>query len=220
MELSEAIKIRHSVRNFTDEPVGKEIIDQLEEIVTKTNAESGLHLQVIVDDPEAFVKGMAHYGKFSGVRNYIALVGKKSGDLDGKIGYYGEKIALWLTRQGIQLCWVGLTFSKNTGKVVVGKGEKYIGVICFGHGVTMGVAHKVKTRDEVMQAENAPQWFLDGVDAALAAPTAMNQQKFKFILNGDGSVTAKAGLGFFADVDLGIVKCHFEIGAGRPVTWA
>jgi nitroreductase len=58
------------------------------------------------------------------------------------------------------------------------------------------------------------------VDAALLAPTAMNQQKFKFILRqGDKVELAKAGHGFFSDVDLGIVKYHFEIGAGRPVEW-
>ena len=53
-----------------------------------------------------------------------------------------------------------------------------------------------------------------GVEAALLAPTAMNQQKFYFTLNEDQTVSAKSGIGFYSKTDLGIVKYHFEIGAG------
>ena len=64
-----------------------------------------------------------------------------------------------------------------------------------------------------------PEWFLNGVDAALLAPTAMNQQKFTFFLK-DNVVSAKAGLGFYSKIDLGIVKYHFELGAGKEhVQW-
>lgn len=58
-----------------------------------------------------------------------------------------------------------------------------------------------------------PEWFINGVKSALLAPTAMNQQKFYFTLK-DGKVSAKAGVGFYVKVDLGIAKCHFELGAG------
>ncbi|MBO5094273.1 MAG: nitroreductase, partial [Lachnospiraceae bacterium] len=58
-----------------------------------------------------------------------------------------------------------------------------------------------------------PQWFRKGIEAALLAPTAMNQQKFVFTLKGN-TVSAKAGMGFYTKTDLGIVKYHFEAGAG------
>ena len=48
----------------------------------------------------------------------------------------------------------------------------------------------------------------------MLAPTAMNQQKFT-LTYANGRVSAKAGSGFYTKVDLGIVKYHFEIGAGR-----
>ena len=64
-----------------------------------------------------------------------------------------------------------------------------------------------------------PDWFQAGAEAALLAPTAMNQQKFVFTLNGD-KVSARAGLGFYSKIDLGIVKYHFELGAGKEnFTW-
>jgi hypothetical protein len=57
------------------------------------------------------------------------------------------------------------------------------------------------------------------VAAALLAPTAMNQQKFR-LTYADGTVIALAGKGFYTKLDLGIVKYHFEIGAGKEnVIW-
>ena len=68
-------------------------------------------------------------------------------------------------------------------------------------------------------ADSVPDWPQRG-GSSLLAPTAMNQQKFTFTLQG-GNRAAKAGTGFYTKVDLGIAKYHFEIGAGtaqRP--WA
>ena len=47
----------------------------------------------------------------------------------------------------------------------------------------------------------------------LLAPTAINQQKFTIRLNEDESVDFVDKGGIFSQVDLGIVRCHFEIGA-------
>ena len=54
--------------------------------------------------------------------------------------------------------------------------------------------------------------------AALLAPTAINQQKFEFILHVGNKVEARTRFTMFngyAPIDLGIAKCHFEIGAGK-----
>ena len=102
------------------------------------NRESGLHIQLVRNEPKAFDGLMAHYGKFIGVTNDIAMIGKKGA----------------------------------------------------------------------------------GVEAALLAPTAMNQQKFTFALSGN-RVSVKAGMGFYTKIDLGIVKYHFEAGAGTEhFVWA
>jgi hypothetical protein len=58
---------------------------------------------------------------------------------------------------------------------------------------------------------------VNGVEAALLAPTAVNQQKFEFILHDDNRVEAiaKFSLIGYAHLDLGIAKYHFEVGAGQ-----
>lgn len=215
MDLLQSIKQRHSVRVYTDRPIKGEVKESLKSFTEQCARESGLHLQLILDEPNAFDSFMAHYGKFSEVRNYIALVGKKSADLEERCGYYGEKIVLHAQTLGLNTCWAAMTYSKGKARVKIDEGEKLCAVIAVGYGATAGVPHKSKTRERVMRVQGTvPQWFLNGVDAALLAPTAVNQQKFTFALNGD-EVLAKAGIGFYSRMDLGIVKYHFEIGSGR-----
>ncbi len=235
MDLLQAIEQRHSVRAYKDKPIEGEVREALRIFTEQCARESDLHLQLILDEPDAFDSFMAHYGKFSGVRNYIALVGKKSADLEERCGYYGEKIVLYAQTLGLNTCWVAQTYSKGKAKVAVDAGERLCAVIAVGYGATAGVPHKSKPRESVMKIQGkapgaqgkpqwnlqgTPKWFLNGVNAALLAPTAVNQQKFTFILNGS-QVSAKAGLGFYSKMDLGIVKYHFEIGAGREnFRWA
>ena len=64
-----------------------------------------------------------------------------------------------------------------------------------------------------MSAE-APEWFKRGAQAALLAPTALNRQDFKIELRG-GKISIERESGKSADVSLGIVKYHFELGAGK-----
>lgn len=217
MDLLTAIKNRHSVRSYIDKPIDSETLSELKAEIDACNKESGLHIQLVTNEPEAFDSMMAHYGKFSGVQNYIALVGRKSADFDEKSGYYGERIALKAQMLGLNTCWVAMTFSKGAAKkaVVIESGEKLGCVLALGYGKTQGVAHKSKSMAQLCKTEGSmPEWFKNGMEAAILAPTATNQQKFLFTLNGQ-KVTAEATGGFYSKVDLGIVKYHFEVGSGR-----
>ena len=217
MEIIDAIKKRRSVRQYEDRAIEEDILAQLKAEIDACNDESGLHIQLVVNEPKAFSGFMAHYGKFSGVTNYIALVGKKNKNLDELCGYYGERIVLKAQRLGLNTCWVALTYKKVPSAFTVGKGEKLAVVISLGYGKNQGFPRKSKSVKDVSNvSENTPEWFKKGVEMALLAPTAVNQQKFKLIY-ADGKVTAKAGLGFYTKIDLGIVKYHFEIGSGKKL---
>lgn len=217
MEIIDAIRQRRSVRQYEDRAIEEDLLAQLKEEIDACNDESGLRIQLVTKEPKAFSGFMAHYGKFSGVTNYIALVGKKSKNLDELCGYYGERIVLKAQRLGLNTCWVALTYKKVPNAFTVDKGEKLAVVISLGYGKNQGFPRKSKSVKDVSNAgENTPEWFKNGVEMALLAPTAVNQQKFKLIY-ADGKVTAKAGLGFYAKMDLGIVKYHFEIGSGKKL---
>lgn len=214
METLEIMKQRHSVRRYTAQVVEPEKRAVLDTLTQEINRKAGLSIQIIYDDPRCFDSFMAHYGKFVGVCNYIALVGKKSPMLDETLGYYGEELVLKAQELGLNTCWVALTHGKS--KAVVGKGEKEACLIALGYGVTQGVPHKSKPMQELCAcAEPMPEWFLSGMNAAALAPTAMNQQKFRFELLADGTVKATCGSGFYTKLDLGIAKYHFETVSGK-----
>lgn len=214
MDIKEAMKARHSVRQYTDEPLSAEHGQVLEDLIARLNAESGLHMQLVTNEPQAFSSRMARYGKFSGVRNYLALAGPRGSE--EACGYYGEQVVLQAQMLGLNSCWVGLTYKKIPAALQIGAGEKLFLVVALGYGANQGVSHKVKPAEKVSNVSpSSPEWFTTGVEAALLAPTAMNQQVFTLELCEDGKVSARPGRGFYVKEDLGIVKYHFEIGSGK-----
>lgn len=217
MEIIDAMKVRHSVRQYEEREIEEAVLRELQAEADMCNQEGGLHIQIVTNEPKAFSGFMAHYGNFRGVTNYIAMVGPKGDLLDEKCGYYGERLVLKAQQLGLNTCWVAMTYSKIPGAVQIQPGEKLAVVISIGYGKNQGTEHKIKTVSEVSNvSDDTPDWFKAGVEAALLAPTAMNQQKFT--LNyADGRVVAKAGMGFYTKMDLGIVKYHFELGSGKKI---
>ena len=229
MTLFEAIPARHSVRKYKDSPITPEALSILSDKVLEVNRLGGLHVQLVTEEPKAF-SGLMAYGSFSGVRNYFVMAGGKADDLDERIGYYGEQLVLLAQTLGLNTCWAGLTYSKIPGTYELDEGEKICCYIALGYGLTQGSGHKVKAPEDVSNAgDGTPEWFCRGVEAALLAPTAVNQQKFRLDYLGPGDegalpkVSAQPTFSMigYTKIDLGIVKCHFELGAGKEnFEWA
>ena len=222
MTIQEAIEARHSVRAYKDLPLSEEIVRLLEDELMKLNNEGQLHIQLICNEPKAFQGTLAKYGKFRNANNYLVMAGKKAEDLDERIGYYGEHLVLLAQTLGLNTCWVGLSYSKVPGTYVLEEGEKIACYIAIGYGETQGSGHKIKTVEQVSNASDiTPSWFKKGIEAALLAPTAVNQQKFSFeyvgMSNNRHQVRAKKGFSMigYTQMDLGIAKYHFEVGAGK-----
>ena len=220
MTIQEAISARHSVRKYLDKVIPADIIAALQDKIAECNTVGNLSIQLVQNETKAFT-GMLSYGSFSGVKNYIVMVGKKAKDLDERVGYYGEQIVLLAQTLGLNTCWVGLSYRKVPEAYNVGKDEKLVCMIALGYGETQGVPHKIKTVEQVSNASDiTPSWFKKGVEAALLAPTAVNQQKFSFehvgVKNNRHQIRAKKGFSMigYTKMDLGIARYHFEIGAG------
>ena len=219
MNLIAAIEARHSVRRYLDLPVEADKLDLLRKAVEEANAASGLNIQLVVDEPKAF-NGMfiTTYGQFYGVKNYLVMAAPKGKEWEEKVGYYGEKLVLLAQTLGLNTCWAGLTYKKIPTAFTLRKGDIIHCEIALGYGENQGLQHPMKPAEKFYEADGeVPEWFKAGLEAALLAPTAVNQQKFKFILHEGDKVEVKT---FFSpwgytQVDLGIVKCHFEIGAGK-----
>ena len=222
MTIQEAIEARHSVRAYKDQPLSEKVVKVLEDEIVKLNNEGQLHIQLICNEPKAFQGTLAKYGKFRNVNNYIVMAGKKAEDLNERVGYYGEHLVLLAQTLGLNTCWVGLSYKKIPNTYVLEENEVIKAYIALGYGETQGTTHKIKTVEQVSNAsEFTPLWFRKGVEAALLAPTAVNQQKFSFeyvgMSNNRHQVRAKKGISMigYTQMDLGIAKYHFEIGAGK-----
>ena len=217
MTLLEAIDARHSVRAYLDRPIGPETREKLDGFVRECNEESGLHNFIRYDDPEGFDSRLARYGHFRNVRNYIVLAGKKDPDFDYRCGYCGEKIVLFAQQLGLNTCWAALTFNKRKVRELVPEGETLCMVISLGYGETQGNTRRSRTAEEVAEGGLDREWFRKGVEAALKAPTAVNQQKFLFSLRDEEPFAKVRGFGSYTKVDLGIAAYHFEAASGKKV---
>ena len=214
--LIKAVNDRHSVRKYLDLPITDELIDKLNEEIDFCNHSGNLSIKLVINDEQAFSGFMSGYGKFINVKNYFVMAGNRSVDLHERIGYYGQRLVLTAQALGLNTCWVALNYSKKKCPVKLENGEKLVCVIAVGYGQTQGKERRSKPIESLYRTLDGfapPKWFIDGVRCAMKAPTAINQQQFYFVLDGN-SVIAKSKFGFYSKLDLGIVKYHFEIGAG------
>ena len=218
MDLKLAMRQRRTVRKFTSEPLSPELISQLNDRVRANNERLGLAISLKVGD-ESALPGALKLFFAKGVRNYFVLAGSDRPGLDEDLGYASADLMLFAQALGLNTWWIGGTFSrKNVEQAVPGK--KVIGIVAVGFGVTPGTAHKSKMAAEASSYEGPePQWFADGVQAALLAPTALNKQCFR-IAGAGNKVSITENGGAFSGADIGIVKYHFELGAGNAFEWA
>ena len=109
--------------------------------------------------------------------------------------------------------------------IKIGSDEELVCVVTVGNinekpTVTENVLRKlihrkVKPISERLTSDVTPipNWVLNGMEAVLLAPSAINSQKPVFAYTG-GVVTASVADTYKLDlVDLGIAKCHFDIAA-------
>lgn len=210
-----AIEERHSVRYYTSSPLTEEHEKALNEAIKRVNEASGLNFQLVLDDPKALSNFFVTYGRFKGVKNYIALVGPKSDNLWENVGYFGEILVLECQAVGLNTCWVGGSYSQNLNRVDVGGDEEFVAIITVGYGTTQGIPHQNRPIEVIADGlADAPQWYIDGVNAALLGPSALNKQNFHFSYK-DGKVKITPGNGHFSKIDVGIAKLHFELGSGK-----
>ena len=212
MDMKQAMVERHMVRKYTDKPIPTEIVRRITGRVSDVNAEYRTDIELVRDDGSAFNAAIKLI-LAKGVRNYFILAGRAAPDLRERLGAAGADLMLFCQTLGLNTWWVGGTYS-HAKMAQKAPGDEVIGIIAVGYGATQGKPHKSKSAQEVATYEGPePEWFKNGVEAALLAPTALGKQAFKIEGAGDEvSITYEPGA--FAGEDLGLVKYHFALGVG------
>lgn len=209
----QAVYARHSVRAYENRAIEPEKQQKLEALCAQANAEGNLHLQFLADAGKTFSRLLSKAMGLGSAPSVIACVGPDDSTLDQRVGYYGERIVLAAQQMGLNTCWAG-TFSKENIPAQIESGERVVLVIAIGYGATQGKSRRSKKPEQVSNVtESSPEWFRKGVELALLAPTAVNQQKFEITLEPDQSITFTDKGGILSKVDLGIIQYHFELAA-------
>lgn len=220
MTMQEAMKLRHTVRRYTDRKISEALLARLTERLRGYHEQYGLSMKLVTENRDAFGP-LLRLVLAKGVQNYVVLAGPDRPETGERIGRCGADFMLFAQTLGLNTWWVGGTFSRGGVGKHVPKGEKLLGLIALGYGADQGRPHKSKKPEEIAgYSGDWPAWFTAGVEATLLAPTALNKQAFS--IRGEGRrVSMTCDNGVFSGVDLGIGKYHFELGAGREnFEWA
>ena len=213
MDLKEAMQKRHMVRKYIDKSLPDDLINRINERISMNNEKHKLSMKLMINNNKG-VNSIMKLIMAKGVNNFIILAGDNSENLDERLGYSGADIMLYAQTLGLNTWWVGWTFNRSVSQYVENK--KVTGIIAIGYGESQGKPHKSKMVEDVSKYNGTviPSWFISGVDGALLAPTALNKQDFMII--GDGNkVKIECDNGIFTGSNVGLIKYHFELGAGK-----
>ncbi|MBP5685180.1 MAG: hypothetical protein J6W72_01955 [Candidatus Methanomethylophilaceae archaeon] len=214
MDFDQAIQERHSVRLYTEQKIEGDVLSALQNEIARINEESGLSIRLVLNEPKAFGRFlMKTVVKFKNAVNYLVVSGPDSDSLNLDAGYYGEQLVLFAQTLGLGTCWAMMAGKKEADRDLPA-GHKSVILISIGYPEDPGSPHKSKPVSEVADLTDAPDWYVKGVEYALLAPTGVNKQGFKFERDGD-KVRMIYGSSTLAQIDAGIVKYHFEYGAGK-----
>lgn len=228
--LLNVIEQRRSRRKYLPTAIESSDVQVLQANISELNNKENLKMRLVIDNGEAFNGLRKSYGMFSGVQNYIALICDKTDIITlEKLGYLGERLVLQATALGLGTCWVGGTFDRASCPFELSEGESVVCTITVGNVLPERSAkeklvhtfthRKSKTIEQMVSTTGSvPEWFLDGMQAVVKAPSAVNRQPVMFSYK-DGIVTAsvKDITGESFALDLGIAKLHFELGVGGGI---
>jgi hypothetical protein len=224
MTLLEAVSLRSSVRSYSDQQVEADKLAELRRLIDGCNTDTGLAISLLEDGSEAFRGFFRSYGMFVGVRSLIVLKGDGGDEhLAEKLGYYGERLVLSAVALGLSTCWVAGTYDRKNSVFEIGPGERLLAVVTLGYPgeqkpvmAKMAAFAKKKKKLEKLYISDMElsDWFLAGMEAVSAAPSAMNRQPIMFFnMNGYVFASTKSS-SEICRIDLGIAKAHFAIAAG------
>ncbi len=197
---------------------------------------------LIQEGSDAVFRGIVgRYGKIDNAPSYVAFIGDlASPRVQEAVGYTGEGIVLEATALELGTCWVGGYFDPEAvaQQITLDGRERVLAVtpvglvpetFTFQERIMSGFGgmHRRKPLKQLLTGMPTEDWMSTALEAARAAPSAVNRQPWRF------DVSEKAvsiGLAASRDtyrisrrLDCGIAMLHLELGArheGASVDWS
>ncbi len=181
---------------------------------------------------EVFKGIIGAYGKIKGSSCFIAFVGDtRDPHVNEKVGYTGEGIVLEATALGLGTCWVGKSFDREIASsfAAIRKHERVLAVTPVGYATGeasfeerlltgFGQTHKRKPLAALvsgMTKTKWPEWVGMSLLSARVAPSAVNRQPWRFLVESDSITVSVDDLhdsyGISKRLDCGIAMLHIEV---------
>lgn len=225
----EAIEQRISCRAYDEAALSAEEQETIQKLIQSICAESGLHFLFCDDTVPGQKVKMSNM--FSGsIHNFAALYAKDDPLEAEKLGYYGQKLMMELTKMGLGTCWVASTYDAASISLPAPEGELLWDIMPFGHPakkmpvkqrtVRTGLRQRDRKLSEFVESDlpfdELPDWIRKGAEAILLGPSAVNEQAINLVWK-DNTLTAYIYKEDRKVVynDLGIAKYMFVLGAAE-----
>jgi len=187
---------------------------------------------VITECSKKVFKGIiGAYGRIKGAPFLIAFIGDtRDPHVKEKVGDTGEGIILEATALGLGTCWVGKSFDQVIASsfAAIHEHEKVFAVSPVGYAAAeasfeeklltgFGQTHKRKPLTGLvsgMPETEWPEWIRASLLAARVAPSAVNRQPWRFLVESDSITVSVDNLndsyGISKRLDCGIAMLHIE----------
>jgi nitroreductase len=232
----DAILERRSIRRYAAKPVEATGLEAMRRVCADFRPFSSARSVLVADPAEDIFRGIpGGYGKVSGAPALVAFIGDmRSPDVQEALGYMGEGIILEATALGLATCWVGGFFSPKRAAAIakIAPNERVLAVTPIGYAREgSSLQERAMSRfgrnwqrrplsDLVtgIKENERLDWMKAALQAARLAPSAMNRQPWRFLVDRNSiTVSADSTLNptmvVSKRLDCGIAMLHIEIGA-------
>jgi hypothetical protein len=233
------IKVRKSVRTFSDRPIPSEVMARLEDFARHDTNPFGVPITFkFLDRKRDGVSSPV----IVGANTYVAAKYRRQEDAELGFGYSFEKFVLLATSLGLGTVWLAATIDRKAFERALGVGADEVmpAVSPIGYAAEKRSVRESLMRRNMKSDDRAPfesLFFRGDFDHPLGeaeaggllgplqmvrwSPSATNKQPWRLVV--DGSKVhfyehrtrgyARESTGDIQKVDMGIAACHFQIAA-------
>jgi nitroreductase len=228
----EALLKRRSRRLYEARPIPFEVFEKLAAACNDFRPFDTAMTVPTLRTGRVFKGIIGSYGKIRGAPCFLAFAGDtRDPHVNEKVGYTGEGIVLEATALGLGTCWVGKSFDREIASslAAIEKHNRVLAVTPVGYATEeasfeerlltgFGQTHKRKPFSELasgMPHTEWPEWVRMSLLAARVAPSAVNRQPWRFLVEPESITVSVDDLhnsyGISKRLDCGIAMLHIDI---------
>jgi len=226
-----AIFLRHSQRKYSGEIPEEHMTTRIEKVCTEFTPFPGVRSVLVREPANDVFKGAVgqYFFKVTEAPYYIAFIGDtNTPNVQASTGYIGEGVILEATALGLNTCWIGGFFKRESvmKQIHLKDDEQILAISPIGYSKEESdrvgnSAKKYRRKDLteliISQESKKGKWIYPALETARLAPSAANRQPWRFTINGDSitisSNSKREGFGVSRRLDCGIAMLHLELGA-------